>query len=302
MKPEEKKDLFSEGSSVRILTFDVVGSDGELEELAINIQKIKEVVETEDFPIQKLSKNYFPIVGIISLRGLSVPVLDLNYFLSGSSWGNTDLKKNARIVVCEFQKLRLGIIVERTHKIKQFPNAMVEKVPEAMSSGRYNVFNGIFQVEKKFIKLLDIEYILTCLDVDIAPENPTALSLSLEGKRILIVEDSKLFQKKLVKFFRDQGATIIVAEDGVDGIEKLSSSQGVDLIFTDIEMPRLNGIGMVRNLKKIERFASIPVIFNTSISNEGLIRDIESEKLGNYIVKFNEEEIAKALESSLKKE
>lgn len=300
MKSANSQNLFSDGSSVRVLTFDVRTNERMHTELAINIQKIKEIVETDEYPIQILTSSYYPIVGLINLRGISVPVLDLNHFLSGSSHAQFILKPNQRIIICEFQKLFLGLIVEKTHKIKQFTNSLVHKVPEAIAGLPSNVFNGIIEIDGKFVELLDIEFILTKLDVDIAPESNNQSQLNLKGKKILIVEDSKLFQKKLLKFFKEKGAEVSVAEDGIEGLEALSNpSYTPDLIFTDIEMPRLNGIGMVRKVKLDQRLKDIPVIFNTSISNQGLIDDINNEGLGSYIVKFDEVEICRALKKEL---
>ncbi len=292
--------LFSDGSSVRVLSFDVKVSNEVTIEMAINIQKIKEIVETDDFRIQPLTSKFYPIVGLINLRSKSIPVLDLNHFLTGANSESFDHNKNLRIIVCEFQKLQLGIIVEKTHKIKQFDNSRVHKLPDVVAGLNNNIFNGILEMEGRFIKLLDIEYILTMLNVDIAPEPQNSIDLTLNKKKILIVEDSRLFQKKLVNFFSGKGAEVMVAEDGVQGLEYLE--QGVfkpDLIFTDIEMPRLNGIGMIRKIKSNNSLKNIPVIFNTSISNQGLIEDIVSEGLGEYIVKFDEFEISRALKKLL---
>lgn len=292
--------LFSDGSSVRVLSFDVKVSDEVTIEMAINIQKIKEIVETDDFKIQPLTSKFYPIVGLINLRSKSIPVLDLNHFLTGANSESFDHHKNLRIIVCEFQKLQLGIIVEKTHKIKQFDNSKVHKLPDVVAGLNNNIFNGILEMDGRFIKLLDIEYILTMLNVDIAPEPQNSIDLTLNKKRILIVEDSRLFQKKLVNFFSAKGAEVMVAEDGVQGLEYLE--QGIfkpDLIFTDIEMPRLNGIGMIRKIKSNNSLKNIPVIFNTSISNQGLIEDIVSEGLGEYIVKFDEFEISRALKKLL---
>lgn len=289
--------LFTDGTWVRILSFDFKLTNGQSTELALNIQKIKEVVDVDDYEIQGLTKSYYPIIGLLGLRGLSVPVLDLNHFLSGSTADDYSLEGNRRIVICEFQKLLLGVLVHKTHKIRQFDNSQVQKVPEALEGLPNNVFNGIVEVGGKFIKLLDIEFILTKLNVDIAPPSKNMQHFDISGKKILVVEDSRLFQLKLAKFFRERNADVVVAEDGEDGLSKLrENGYRPDLIFTDIEMPVLNGIGMVRAIKQDPKLRDIPIIFNTSISNPGLIEDIKGEGLGDYIVKFDEEEIGNALQ------
>lgn len=305
MSALKKEDLFSEGASVRILTFDVVLSGGELFTMAMNIQKIKEILDPSEVIIQRLTPNYWPLIGLVNLRHLSVPLLDISHFLGGThkKEGMLDLK-GKRIIVCEFQKLHLGILVDSIHKIRQFSNSLIQAVPEVLSTFPGNVFNGVLEDNGHFIKMLDIEYVLTQLNVDIAPEKKSSSDIKfLSGKTILLVEDSKLFQKKLLHFFESKGANILLAENGEEGLEKLRADSGrVDLIFTDIEMPILNGIGMVREIKKNENWVKIPVVFNTSISNPGLVEDINAEGLGYYIVKFDEPHIIQVLSKIFKKQ
>lgn len=72
-----------------------------------------------------------------------------------------------------------------------------------------------------------------------------------------------------------------------------------DLIFTDIEMPLMDGISMVRKVKELSQYSTVPILFNSALSNPTLIMDIEQENLGRYIVKYDKElilaEVAAAL-------
>lgn len=298
----QQKELFSEGSIVRILTFEVKIPQQENMVLGINIQKIKEILECKEAHIQPLSQNYYPLLGLINLRHLSIPLLDLGHFLGFKSDREALEDLQGRIIICEFQKLHLGILVDKTHKIRQFKNSLIQPMPEVLSTFPTNIFNGMLEENGSFINLLDIEFILTKLNVNIAPEKDVKThGVSLAGESVLVVEDSKLFQKKLLSFFGSLDAEVILAEDGEEGLRKLQERGSVDLIFSDIEMPKLNGIGMVRKIKENPAWRNIPIIFNTSISNPGLIEDIQNENLGHYIVKFDEAEILRALGPHLKK-
>lgn len=298
----QQKEIFSEGSIVRILTFEVKVSQQENLVLGINIQKIKEILECKDAHIQSLSQNYYPLLGLINLRHLSIPLLDLGHFLGSGASSDSLSSREGRIIICEFQRLHLGILVDKTHKIRQFKNSSIQPMPEVMSTFPTNIFNGMLEDNGDFINLLDIEFILTKLNVNIAPEKDIKVEdATLKGKTVLIVEDSKLFQKKLLQFFGSLEANIILAEDGEEGLRKLQEAKSVDLIFSDIEMPKLNGIGMVRKIKENPSWRDIGIIFNTSISNPGLIEDIQNENLGRYIVKFDEGEILNSLGPYLNK-
>lgn len=303
MSALKKENLFSEGTTVRILTFEVKMANGEMFPMAINIQKIKEIVDPSEVPVQGLTPNYRPLIGLINLRHLTIPLLDITHFLGASKPLEELSLQGKRIIVCEFQRLCLGIVVDCIHKIRQFDNTLIQPVPEVLSSFPGNIFNGVLEDNKRFIKMLDIEYVLTQLNVDVAPDAQVEKKPETEisGKTILLVEDSKLFQKKLLGFFSKRGANVVLANDGEEGIRKLKQLDGqVDLIFTDIEMPILNGIGMVRKIREVEEWSDLPVVFNTSISNQGLVDDIVSEGLGHYIVKFDEPHIIRVLDKVFK--
>jgi chemosensory pili system protein ChpA (sensor histidine kinase/response regulator) len=60
-----------------------------------------------------------------------------------------------------------------------------------------------------------------------------------------------------------EGYRVTVAKDGLDGLEKLGMERPV-VLLTDIEMPRMDGFDLVRNLRTDERLAKLPVIMITS--------------------------------------
>ncbi len=91
-------------------------------------------------------------------------------------------------------------------------------------------------------------------------------------KHILIVDDSKTVRNLVAFVMKKEGYKVTTAEDGLDGLEKLYGSEGVDLIISDINMPRMDGLTFIRNLREQDAYRDIPVIV---LSTEGQENDIQ---------------------------
>jgi two-component system sensor histidine kinase and response regulator WspE len=79
------------------------------------------------------------------------------------------------------------------------------------------------------------------------------------AKRVLVVEDSITVREVERQILAQMGLEVDTAVDGVDGWNALQAGQ-YDLVVTDIDMPRMNGIELVTTLRADERFKTIPVI------------------------------------------
>ena len=78
-------------------------------------------------------------------------------------------------------------------------------------------------------------------------------------KRVLVVEDSITVREVERQLLLRMGYEVEVAVDGVDGWNALQAG-GYDLVVSDVDMPRMNGIDFVKTLRADERFRRIPVI------------------------------------------
>ena len=82
---------------------------------------------------------------------------------------------------------------------------------------------------------------------------------------ILVAEDSVATRRLLERILEKVGFNVIVCRDGQEALEKLELHQGViDLIISDIEMPRINGFELLKIIRSQENYAHIPVIMATS--------------------------------------
>ena len=92
------------------------------------------------------------------------------------------------------------------------------------------------------------------------------------SKHILIVDDSKTVRNLVAFILKAEGFKVTIAEDGLDGLEKLYAMESVDLILSDINMPRMDGFTFIAQVREQDIYKDIPIII---LSTEGEERDIQ---------------------------
>jgi two-component system sensor histidine kinase and response regulator WspE len=115
------------------------------------------------------------------------------------------------------------------------------------------------------VLILDVEDLLRSID-QILTSGKLQRSLRLNQrnaadirKRILVVDDSITVRELQRQLLRQKGYAVDVAVDGADGLEMARVGQ-YDLIVSDIDMPRINGLEMIRMLKGEPKTENVPII------------------------------------------
>jgi CheY-like chemotaxis protein/HPt (histidine-containing phosphotransfer) domain-containing protein len=114
--------------------------------------------------------------------------------------------------------------------------------------------------------------------------NGNGAAVADSGRKVLVVDDSFTLRELQRRILERAGYEVVLAEDGVDALKTLEGDE-VEVLVTDIDMPNLDGFGLVEAVRADTRFASIPVIIVTSRdADEDRRRGIE---LGadEYVVK-----------------
>jgi two-component system chemotaxis response regulator CheY len=86
------------------------------------------------------------------------------------------------------------------------------------------------------------------------------------AKRILTIDDSKTMRDMLMLTLSDAGYDVLQAVDGQDGIEVLGDRK-VDVVITDINMPKMDGYGVIRNLRANPVHKATPILVLTTESD-----------------------------------
>lgn len=101
------------------------------------------------------------------------------------------------------------------------------------------------------------------IDADFPP-----ISEKVMSKRILTIDDSKTIRDMLMLTLAEAGFDVIQAVDGQDGLDVLAKEQAeVDVIITDINMPRMDGYEVIRNLRRDPTYKSKPILVLTTESD-----------------------------------
>ncbi|MCL4153337.1 UNVERIFIED_CONTAM: hypothetical protein GTU68_017875 [Idotea baltica] len=124
----------------------------------------------------------------------------------------------------------------------------------------------------------------------------------LQALHVLLAEDSVVNQKLAVALLKKDGHSVVVAENGVEAVEKFSNEQ-FDAILMDIQMPEMDGFEATAEIRKLENESHIPIIALTAHAMVGYRERCLQAGMDGYITKplrVEEmfEEIAKAIQKS----
>jgi two-component system chemotaxis response regulator CheY len=84
---------------------------------------------------------------------------------------------------------------------------------------------------------------------------------------ILAVDDSTSLRQMVAFTLKSSGFDVVEAIDGVDALEKLRD-RSVDLVLTDQNMPRMDGLTLVRQLRSIPQYSKTPILILTTESSD----------------------------------
>ena len=101
---------------------------------------------------------------------------------------------------------------------------------------------------------------------------------------ILCVDDSASIRQMVTFALQSAGYTAGTAVDGADALTKLTGSP-LSLIITDLNMPNLDGIGMIRKVRALPDYAGVPIVMLTTESDEAKKQEGRSAGATGWLVK-----------------
>ena len=113
--------------------------------------------------------------------------------------------------------------------------------------------------------------------------------------RVLAIDDSRTIRHLLSETLVDAGFDVTTAEDGVDGVEVFQDAEA-DVVITDINMPNMDGFGVITSIRKGEVNNKVPILVLTTESGDDLKMRARDAGATGWIVKpFDDVSLISAL-------
>jgi FOG: CheY-like receiver len=118
-------------------------------------------------------------------------------------------------------------------------------------------------------------------------------------RSVLIVDDSptsRMIIQRCIEMSGFEVGSFVFAENGIDALALLDGDSGIDLIFSDINMPKMDGQTFVRLLKNRASTAAIPVVITSSIADGSIESELNRLGISAFIKKpVSPEKVLRAL-------
>ena len=228
------------------------------------------------------------------LRNIVVPMYPLSVLLGKDDDDPFDRQKFYIVVVEAFGEI-MGIMVD---SIIQYTTLIYKPVPTNLV-GIKAIQGIVFDENFDIINILYVPELMNkCKRIRSIDTRRRYSAARRETKRILVVDDShttREIEKSILELEQYQVATAV---DGIDGLEKLRE-QHYHLIVTDVNMPRMDGLTFVGNLRNIAAYHDIPVVVVSSDEDPELRRRFMGSGATSFIVKseFERENLVETVKS-----
>ena len=272
--------------------------------LGVNVAKVREVLRTP--PLTKIPNMPPQVEGMAEIRGELIPVISL------AKWMNIKEppERKKYLLFMEFLREKVGVIIHKANRIRRISWKDIKKAPDVINQRLNGRITGVVEVEDGLLLILDFEGILNDMNLLQVFNVPTPEEKRLAKKklRVLVAEDSAVARKILKDILESAGHEVILTESGKQAWETLqkifqeASQYGksvkdyVDIVLTDIEMPEMDGLTLVNLIKNTPGFLNLPVIVNTTLSDEANQQKAKNVKADDYLVKFDAKNLLQLLE------
>lgn len=252
----------------------------------INVAKVREVIkvpETTDYP-----NAQDHMIGVFSSREKLTPLVDLAGWLGVST--TKDLTHKF-VIVTDFNHMTNGFLIDGVSRIHRISWEDVESPSQFLEAGENDCVVAVVRYSGNLMMILDFEKIIADINpelsmdkYDVTTDKKVDLNSATVARRktrtIMVVDDSAFIRSMIKNTLEAAGYNTVSAKDGGEALETLMDFEAqskaddiplsslIDGVITDVEMPRMDGMHLVKRLRDTVSYASIPIVMFSSLMSD----------------------------------
>jgi two-component system chemotaxis response regulator CheV len=290
-------------NKLEILMFSL-GKDkrsGREETFGINVFKVREVMRVPE--ITRAPDMPASVEGMVSLRGVLVPVIDLAKYVGIT----TDCKPEIMIVT-EYNGQTQGFLVKAVDNILRLDWSSMRVPPAMLLAEMGGQVTAITELKDgRLVMMMDVEKVLS--ETNQSDNEQIFKSVQPLGKdrTVFFADDSSVARGQISRTLDAMKVKYMSAINGRQAWEELSKladhadsigeklKDSLQVILTDVEMPEMDGYMLTRKIKSDKRFAGIPVLMHSSLSSSSNQQLGKAVGVDEYVPKFEPQKLAQIL-------
>jgi two-component system chemotaxis response regulator CheV len=229
--------------------------------------------------------------------------------------------EQCKVIIAEFNEVKLGFVVDAVERIYRINSEDLDATLTGKYLGEWILY--VIKRDARNVLLLDYEAIVQTISPQLSMNQrwdaaaTHALTEDIENLadyRIIVAEDSPLIRKQIKDSLESGGfSNLTLCSDGKEAYDMIvEEGTHFDVLITDVEMPRLDGLALTRRVKENEATRDLPIIVFSSIMAQDIkvkaasvgakyqITKPEISQLVEYVAKIiKEEQKAKAEKSAV---
>jgi len=274
-----------------------LGSDNQY--YATNVAKIEEILVYKDLDIVYNHDPDSYILGTANIRGIMTSIINFDKWMGNEVLDESEYEL---AIIAVYGGRRFALVVKEVEYITTIESKDMSDNSENNSKSSFIAQVSIGSV-KKLCTIFDSDMMI--LDIfDSAINENEAIINSLDNRRkidkyIMFADDSKFIRDLVEKLFIKIGCPYHLFRDGkelVDALRVIDADE-IGLIITDLEMPNLDGRGVIEYVRMESKFNDVNIIIHTNMANDVLKTDLMKNQIAEVVNKVDMHSLSKAIYS-----
>lgn len=143
----------TEVENVKLIVFQLLGK-----EYAIPVHQVRSIEKVQH--ITRVPRTESFIKGVINLRGVVLPIIDLQ---KRFGIGKILISETTRIIIAVLDEMEVGLLVDAANDVLDITEEMIEPQPEVVDTIKEEYISGVAKIDKRLLILINLEQVLSPL-------------------------------------------------------------------------------------------------------------------------------------------